>query len=162
MTPGLAVLALLAAFPAQPPTALRSDLYDIWVREGLKREQARRWDAARICFQRALEYQPGGEEATFGLALALSHLGKTSSAEAYLWPLLNKHPGHRDAALLLARLLRSRGAAADAVKVLSATLAVAGDDPDLHEELGAALLQAGKPAEALPKPLEFCFEPALL
>jgi tetratricopeptide (TPR) repeat protein len=150
MSYGLVALAIVATFPAQPVPTIREDLYRIWVREGLKRQDARRWDAAAVCYRRALEYRPDGRDALFGLAYSLSKSGKVAESEAALKRLLARYPDEKNGALLLARLLRARGAADQAVQVLRNAATHSPNDAQIAQEIGAALLQASKPSQALP------------
>lgn len=148
-SPWLLTLAVAAAALAQPPLAVREDLYGIWLQEGSKRQQDGRWEAAVVCYRRALEYRPGGGEALYGLGVSLAHTGKIREAEQSLRQLLAVNPSHAGGSLLLGRLLRSRGAAREAAEVLRAALARRPADAALAKELGGALLQTGSAAQAL-------------
>lgn len=150
MTHGLLFLALTAALPAQPLPTVREDLYDIWVREGVKRQQDGRLEAAAVCYRRALEYRSDGAAGLYGLAYCLAHQAQAAEAEQLLRRLLSLHPTHPEAAVLMARLLRGRGAPRKAAEVLTRALAGKPGDAMLSEELGGALVHAGEPRRAIP------------
>lgn len=147
---GIAMLcALLAGFPCQPVEGLRADLYEVWLREGDKRRQAGKWQPAADCYRRALEYAPEGVEGLFGLSYCLARLGKVAEAEGHLRRLLKLRPSHRDAALLMARLLRAHAPPDQALSILGPAIRAKPDDPELNTEVGSALLASGEPAKAL-------------
>jgi predicted O-linked N-acetylglucosamine transferase (SPINDLY family) len=83
-------------------------------------------------------------------ALARAHLarGDPDQAQVVCRRGLEQHP--RDASLLrlLGDALKACGAAAEACKLLAESAALAPDDPGVRIDLGGALLDAGRPAEA--------------
>ncbi|MBC7288165.1 MAG: tetratricopeptide repeat protein, partial [Armatimonadetes bacterium] len=140
------LLLLSCAAPAQ--LSLRQQLYNSWLREGLKREQAGNWVTAADCYREALKYNPEGRDASFHLARCLANSGQSTAAVKLLRGLLRRQPDDAEAALLLVRLLSARGETASVISVLQSALSFRPGHPGLLEEIGSALLRLGKPEEA--------------
>ena len=144
------LVAVGVALSAQSLPGLRNDLYAAWMRDGMAREQAGAWQAAAICYRRALEYRPQDPGATWRLAQCLARAGEAGGAAKLLRELLARAPGHPEASLLLARLLLNKGKAAEAAGVLEAALKMRPLDERLLVETGRAWLAAGRAEKALP------------
>jgi predicted Zn-dependent protease len=85
----------------------------------------------------------------YGYALALARAGRLSDAEAQLAPLLERYPSQVEFVVLESQLDRRSGDAAKAVRDLKGAAGLNPGSWPLQQAYAEALLDAGKPAEAL-------------
>ncbi|HEX5869792.1 MAG TPA: tetratricopeptide repeat protein, partial [Longimicrobium sp.] len=132
------VATWLAADPASVPARLAQ------VREQLR---GGRVTAAQGLVQRLFADRPGDPRV---LALLRAIYGQGERALAWLVTELQqrhaKHPGDLAAAVMLVDVLADEGRAAEATRVLDATRAAAGDDPDLLYQVAHLYERVGQKA----------------
>jgi predicted Zn-dependent protease len=85
----------------------------------------------------------------YGYARALARAGRLDAAATALAPLLKQHPSQTEFVVLQAELDRRRGDAAKAVRDLKGAVGLSPGNWPLQQAYAEALLDAGKPAEAL-------------
>jgi len=99
--------------------------------------------------KRQLLVQPDDVEARFSLAEALVGQRELEPARAQLEKLLSKSPAHGNALRLLARVCKTLGEAGASRRALQQLVEHAPDDADAHETLALALIEDGRPDDAL-------------
>jgi Flp pilus assembly protein TadD len=107
-----------------------------------------RWAEAAAAFQRSIDLLPT-DKARFNLAAAQARDGKLAEAEATYHILLANSPLHVPAMVALADIHRATGRHETATVIYRQALAL--DDGNIRAQtgLGIALLDSGKPVEAL-------------
>ncbi len=133
--------------PSQRPDSLRFHL----TRAHLRALSYKRAEQAVDHFQGTLRKDRYRNETAehYGYALALARAGRLGDATAELAPLLRRHPSQVELVVLQSQLDRRRGDAARAVHDLKATAGLNPGSWPLQQAYAEALMDAGKPAEAL-------------
>jgi tetratricopeptide (TPR) repeat protein len=101
---------------------------------------------AEQSYQAAAELDPKSAAAQLGLAQALARQNRLKEAEPYFRKAAELDPGFKDDLLQLASLYEKSGQAAEAIAIYQQFLENAG----ARERLGDLMVQAGRPAEAVP------------
>jgi tetratricopeptide (TPR) repeat protein len=116
---------------------------------GLCLFQTGRRDEGLKLVRAALAAQPNDLEMLGNLAQMQKTLGDLAGAEASYGALLEAQPDHQGALFHLSELLNNRQAFAAALTLLARLEAILPDDPGVKLAIGASLLNAGRPEEAL-------------
>lgn len=134
-------VAYLEPAGEKKPKELRPRLYlgQAWLDSG---EPAKAEQAYRL----ALELDPGSALAHLGLARALAGQNRLAEADPHFRKAAELDAGFKDALFELASLYEKNGQAAEAISLYQRF----SDQPAARERLGQLLVQAGRPAEAIP------------
>jgi predicted Zn-dependent protease len=131
----------------QKPDTLRFHL----ARAHLREQSYNRAEQAIEHFEKTLSKGRYRDETAerYGYARALARAGRLDAAAAQLDTLLKQHPSQVEFVVLQSQLDRRRGAAAKAVADLRGAAGLYPGNWPLQQAYAEALLDAGKPAEAL-------------
>lgn len=105
------------------------------------------WQAAAEQFQRCLDLNPSFDNAMTGLARALSKLGRDDEAMSWLKKAANNNPENYRAWYEIG-LLKAKSDPSDALSMYEKTVAIQPNFPPGQRELGLALYQTKKYADA--------------
>jgi predicted O-linked N-acetylglucosamine transferase (SPINDLY family) len=92
---------------------------------------------------------PGAGDPGFRAALSLRRLGETVRADALCAAVLRADPGHFDAYHLRGLIALESGELDRGIELIERSLAINGNQPLAHSNLGNAFLSAGQPQRAL-------------
>jgi tetratricopeptide (TPR) repeat protein len=107
-----------------------------------------RWPEAEAAYRMAKALDPKNANAAFNLALALSRQDKADAALEELDTLETQRPDFSETCALRGKLLLNEKRFDEAVDALSKAIALGDDAPDVQDDLGSALFQAGRNEEA--------------
>lgn len=125
------------------------DRADIWINLGKVRTRLDQWDKAEAAYRSALRAAPDDAGAVLHLGALLMTLGRLTEARPLLERARLLDPANPMTHLNAARVHLRLGAFDDAVAAGQAAVERAPGLTDTHQILGTALVEAGRPAEAI-------------
>lgn len=131
-------------FVAKQPQAA-----DSWIDLGKVRTRLDQWDKAEAAYRGALAAAPDHAAATLHLGALLMTVGRLTEARPVLMRAAVLDAANASAHLNAARVHLRLGEFNDAINAGGAAVALAPGLSDAHQILGTALLEAGRPAEAV-------------
>lgn len=127
--------------------------------EGIAHFEADRLPQAKAAFQRALKLAPGRASIVLNLGVTLVQLGEYADGAPLLESLVKDDPGAVDAWMALAHARFEQGEWTRAIAAFEQALRLGSEQPALRFEYAKALIQAGRPEDAV-APLRTALERA--